>query len=116
MFTGLQKRAPAKIALLAEGQEESKGQPTEAATLQVEAITDQLGAQATPAKKGKSSDQVEGQSAPALSNVPLGGVAVDAVVAHGSPVLPAGGSSGLSVGGLTCSVGGLNVTGTPPTG
>ena len=116
MFTGLQKRAPAKNALLAEGQEESKGQPTEAATLQVEAITDQLGAQATPAKKGNSSDQVEGQSAPALSNVPLGGVAVDAVAAHGSPVLPAGGSSGLAVGRSTLSVGGLNATGTPLTG
>ena len=116
MFTGLQKRAPAKNALLAEGQEESKGQPTEAATLQVEAITDQPGAQATPAKKGNSSDQVEGQSAPALSNVPLGGVAVDVAVAHGSPVLPDRGPSGLSVGGLTCSVGGLNATGTPLTG
>ena len=58
---------------------------------------------------------MEGQSAPALSNVPLSGVAVDVTVAHGSPVLPAEGPSGLSVGGLTCSVGGLNATGTPPT-
>ena len=124
MFTGLQKRAPAKNALLADGQEESKGMSTETVLIQGGEVTYQPAKQAIPAKKGNSSDQVEGHSAPALSNVPLGGVAVDAVDAHGSPVLPAGGLSGLSAGGLptlsvvglTCSVGGLNDTGSPPTG
>ena len=55
MFTGLQKRAPAKNVLLAEGQEESKGQLTEAATIQGGAITSQLGAHTIHAKKGNSS-------------------------------------------------------------
>ena len=99
MFIGLQKRIPAKTGLLAEGQEESKGQSTETVLMQGGEVTYQPAIQAIPAKKGNSSDQVEGQSAPALSNVPLGGVAVDAAVVYGSPVLPAGGSPGLSVGG-----------------
>ena len=99
MFTGLQRRVPAKNGLLAEGQEESKGQSTETVTIQGGEVPYQPAMQAIPAKKGNSSDQVEGQSAPALSNVPLGGLAVDAAVAYGSPVLPAGGSPGLVVGG-----------------
>jgi hypothetical protein len=132
MFTGLQKRIPAKNGLLAEGQEESKGQSEEAVLMQGGKVTYQPDIQAIPAKKGNSSDQVEGQSAPALSNVPLGGVAADAAVAYGSPVLPAGGPSSLAadalptlsvgglstsyVGGSACSAGGLNATGTYPAG
>ena len=118
--------------MLAEGQEESKGQSTETVVIQGGEVTYQPGTQAIPAKKGNSSDQVEGQSAPASSNVPLGGMTVDGAVSYGSPVLPAGGSPGLAAGGLpslsvgglptsyvdgsTCSAGGLNVTGTHPTG
>ena len=118
--------------MLAEGQEESKGQSTETVSIQGGEVTYQPGTQAIPAKKGKSSDQVEGQSAPALSNVPLGGVAVDAAVVYGLPALPTGGSPGLVAGGLptlsvggmptscvggsTCAAGGLNATCSHPTG
>ena len=123
MFTGLQARIPAKNGLLAEGQEESKEQSTETVLIQGGEVTYQPGIQAIPAKKGNLSDQVEGQSAPALSNVPLGGMAVDAAVGYGLPVLPTGGSPGLAAGGLptscvggpTCSAGGLNATGTRST-
>ena len=99
MFTGLQAKIPAKTGLLAEGQEESKGQSTETVLIQGGEVTFQPAIQAIPAKKGNSSDQVEGQPAPALSNVPLGGLAGDVAVAHGSPVLLAAGPSGLLFGG-----------------
>ena len=78
---------------------------------------------AIPAEKGNPSGLVEGQSAPALSNVPVGGSASPSV---GGPVTSlAGGSASLLVGGLATLLGGGLVTlplggtvgsGSPPTG
>ena len=50
MFTGLQAKIPAKTGLLAEGQEESKGQSTETVLIQGGEVTYQQAKQAIPAK------------------------------------------------------------------
>ena len=80
MFTGLQVRKfPAQNGPLTdqvEEQEESKGRSTEAALVQDALVTGKSVEQAIPAKKGNSSGLVEGQSAPALSNVLVAGSAL----------------------------------------
>ena len=83
MFTGLQvRKLPALGSPLTdqvEEQEESKGRSTEAAPVQDDLVTGQSVEQAIPAKKGNSSGLVEGQSAPALSNVLVAGLALPSV-------------------------------------
>ena len=80
MFTGLQVRKfPAQNGPLTEQveeQEESKGRSPEAAPVQDALVTGQSVEQAIPAKKGNPSGLVEGQSAPALPNVPVAGSAL----------------------------------------
>ena len=80
---------------------------SEAAPVQKDLVTGQSAGQAIPAEKGNSSGLVEGQSAPALSNVPVGGSA--------SP--SAGGPSTSLVDELvTLPRGSLAGSGSPPTG
>ena len=66
----------------------------EAAPVQEALITGQSVEQAIPAKKGNSSGLVEGQSAPALSNVPVAGLALPSVGQLATS--PVGGSADLS--------------------
>ena len=83
MFTGLQVRKfPAidfSLAGHAKRKEESKWQSPEAAPVQEVLVTGQSVEQAIPAKKGDSSGLVEGQSAPALPNMPVAGLALPSV-------------------------------------
>ena len=78
----------------------SKGRSPEAAPVQEVLVTGQSVGQAIPAEKGNPSGLVEGQSAPALPNVPVGGSASPPVggpatsLADGSDTLPLGGLAG----------------------
>ena len=69
-----------------------------AAPVQEALVAGQSVGQATPAEKGNSSGLVEGQSAPALSNVPVGGSASPSV--GGPATSSVGGSASPSHGGL----------------
>ena len=69
-----------------------------AAPVQEVLVTGQSVGQATPAEKGNPSGLVEGQSAPALLNVPVGGL--DSPPVGGPATFLAGGSDTLFLGGL----------------
>ena len=83
MFTGLQVRKfPAldfSLAGQARSQEELKGRSPEVAPGQETLVTGQSVEQAIPSKKGNPSGLAEGQSAPALPNVPVAGLALPSV-------------------------------------